>query len=116
MTERSWKIFRILTCVIAVATLLFDWRMTLGFLLGTGEAYLQYHRTEKFWNGVVDTGSASRGTGYFHFLINYAIMGITLIACALLPKILNIFACAVGMFMIKITSVVEVLVYKTEKG
>lgn len=116
MTERSWKIFRILTCIIAVITLVFDWRMTLGFLLGTGEAYLQYRRTEKFWNGVVDTGTASKGTGYFHFLINYAIMGATLIVCALLPSFLNIYTCALGMFMIKITSVVEVIAYKADRG
>lgn len=112
MTERSWKIFRILALLVGIITIFIDWRMTTGWLLGCGEAYLQYYRTDKFWNNVIDSGHAVKRTGYFHFLISYAIMGLTLLVCALLPQILNIYLCALGMMSVKLTSILEITIYR----
>ena len=43
------------------------------------------------------------------------IMAGVLVICAICPQYLNIFACALGMMAIKITSVIDVLIPGKEK-
>jgi len=108
MTKKSWKI----ACIVILAgliTLIVDWRWTTGYMLGCLVAIILYKRNEHFWSGILDTGHAQKGTGFFHFLINYGLMAGVLILSALYPQYLNIFACAIGMMLIKITSVIDMM-------
>jgi hypothetical protein len=108
MTERSWKISAVLTS-IGLLIIFFSRSIGFGYLLGAVSAVILYKRNEKYWSGILDSGHAATGTGFFHFMINYAIMAGVLVLSALYPKYLNIFACAVGLMLIKITSVIDAL-------
>jgi|GEM_PF-1337932 len=105
MTKRLWKI-AVRIILIGCVSFLFGLKFGIGWLLGCGAAVLLYYRNESYWNAVMDTGSAGRWTGSAHFLINYAIMAVTLIAGAKFPKYINIFTTAAGMFLIKMTALV----------
>ncbi len=108
MDDRTWKI----TGVIAALGLLsgfINWRFATGYALGAAIAVLLYKRNEGYWNGVVDMGNAKKGTGFTHFLVNYALMAGAMILCAKLPQYFNIFACAIGLMLIKISVTAGVL-------
>lgn len=110
MTDRSWKLFTVILITVSVITLLIDWRITTGWILGCLVSRLLYWRIETFWNGVLDTGYSNAKTGRGNHATNNLIMAAALVVCALLPQYLNIFACALGMMAIKITSVIDVLI------
>ncbi|NCB32421.1 MAG: hypothetical protein EOM64_00830 [Erysipelotrichia bacterium] len=102
MDDRTWKI----TWVIAALGLLsgfISWRFATGYALGAAVAVLLYKRNEGYWNEVVDMGNARKGTGFTHFLVNYGLMAGALILCAKMPQYFNIFACAIGQMLIKIS-------------
>ena len=111
MKKRTWKIFAVLVGIGLLGGL-FYFPVASGLALGTLISAILYLRNVSFWNDVVDTGIAGRGTGSFHFLINYALMAEAMILCALKPQYLNIFACAIGLAMVKLSLVVESLLYK----
>lgn len=106
MNERSWKTAGVL-CVLSLITLFFNWRITTGFLLGAVLAVWLYKRNETYWNEVVDTRSAGRRTGFFHFLVNYAIMAGAMILAVRLPQAFNVFAVAVGLTIIKLAVIID---------
>lgn len=108
MDGKAWKI----TWVIAAVGLLsgfIDWRCATGYALGCAIAALLYKRNEGYWNEIVDIGNAKKGTGFSHFLVNYGLMAGSLILCAKLPQYFNIFACAIGLMLIKIGAVAGTL-------
>jgi hypothetical protein len=109
MTKRTWTIAAVLM-VIGTCTLLISRPVGFGFLLGASTAVLLYKRNESYWTSILNQGSATKWTGFFHFIINYALMAGVLLICALKQEYLNIFACAIGLFLIKITVTVDVLV------
>lgn len=101
MEKRNWKIFAVLTVLIAAVTVFFDWRMTLGFLLGAGVSVGTYFLTEHFCDVALSLQSSGGTMG--HFMLNYMIWAAVLVLCAKLPQFLNILACALGLVMIKIS-------------
>ena len=109
MTKRTWTIAAVLI-VIGTCTALVSRPVGFGFLLGAVTAVILYKRNEVYWTGILNQGSATKWTGIFHFLINYALMAGVLVLSALYDSYFNIFACAVGLFLIKITVTVDVLV------
>ncbi len=115
MTTESWKIFRIITILIAITSVWVDWRFTTGFLLGTIESAIQYKRNEVYWTNILRLGFAKRGTGSGNFMVHYMMITAVLLIGALLPAYFNIFGCTLGMLMIKITIVIESLL-KHRKG
>ena len=114
MTARMWKIAAIVTAL--GACLLFVSRpVGAGFLLGAVTAVVLFKRNEKFWNGVLDSMHSEKTTGLLHFIVNYVLMAGVLVLSALYPEILNIFACAVGLMLIKIAATIDALL-KQEGG
>ena len=89
-----------------------DIRYASGFALGAVASVLLYIRNEQFWSGVLDTGTATKYTGIFHFLINYGIMAGVLVLSALKPELFNIFACAVGLLLLKISVIIKETIIK----
>ena len=73
----------------------------LGFLAGDALSVIIYEWNVHYWNGVLDTGHAKRGTGFPHFLINFTLMGGLLLLCVYIPGVLNIFASAAGLMAVK---------------
>lgn len=111
MTKRTW-ITAFILMAVGTCTILISRPVGLGFLLGSLTAVLLYKRNEIFWTGVLNQGSAHQWTGFFHFIVNYALMAGVLVLSALYSDYLNIFACAVGLFLIKITVTADVLLHK----
>ena len=113
MTNRSWKIFGILA-VIGCLSGIYHYSCLFGFLLGIGVALLLNYRNTTYWNDVLDTKIARKGIGTSHFMVNYLIMAFTLILCAFYPQYLNIFLCALGMSLIKISIILNEVVLKKD--
>lgn len=112
MCTNSWKLFRILTILISLVTVIFNWRWTTGFLAGTAMCILLYYRTDTYWSDILDSGTTKGSRYMFHFAINFLLMALPMVLAALFPQIMNIFAAALGLLMIKITVTVEVLLPK----
>lgn len=115
MNRRTWKLFTLILITVSVVTIFIDWRITTGWILGCLISRILYRRIEVFWNGILDQGYATAKTGRGNYFTNYLIMAAALVVCALCPEYLNIFACALGMMAIKITSVMDVLIPGKEK-
>lgn len=81
----------------------------LGFLAGDFLAVFIYEWNVRYWNRVLDTGSAKRGTGFPHFLINYALMGGLLLLAVYNSSVLNIFTAAAGLMSVKSAIIVKEL-------
>jgi hypothetical protein len=111
MTKRTWITALVLT-LLGTCTVFIHRPIGFGFLLGSVTAVLLYKRNEWFWTGVLDQRSATQWTGFLHFIINYLLMGGVLVLSALKPEYFNIFACAVGLFLIKITVTIDVLIHR----
>ena len=111
MNERLWKTAVVLTGAGVLILLIFGLRFSLGWLLGCVVSVLLYKRNDSFWSSVLDTGEAGRGTGFLHFLVNYGMMAGALLVSAFFPEYLNIFACAAGMMLIKLTTVADVMIH-----
>ena len=112
MCTNSWKLFRILTILISLVTAVFNWRWTTGFLAVTAMCILLYYRTDTYWSDILDSGTTKGSRYMFHFAINFLLMALPMVLAALFPQIMNIFAAALGLLMIKITVTVEVLLPK----
>ena len=111
MTDRVWKVYRILL-VIGVCTAIINYRIALGFLLGAITSVFLLKRIERFVDAVIDTKHASNKQAFISFMLNYAVMAAVLVIAALLPNIFNIFATAIGLMAIKISVIIESLIYK----
>lgn len=109
MTKRTWTMAMILAAVGACSAFI-SLPVGLGFLLGSAAAALNYKRNERYWSGILSQGSAVAGTGMPHFMINWMIMVAVLLICVKLPNYFNIFSCAAGLFLIKITVTVDTLI------
>ncbi len=112
MNKNTWRIFYILMVVGTVVPVFINYRISLGFLLGSIESLVHYKRLESFWNEVIDARVSHKTTGLGHFAITFAMMGAVLLICAFLPNIFNIYACAIGMLLVKITTYVDLLLQK----
>ena len=91
---------------------LLDFRYAAGFALGAAAAVLLYIRNDRYWNSILDGGSATKYTGIFHFFVNYAIMAGVLLLSAWFPAYLNIFGAAIGLFLLKISVILNEIVYR----
>ena len=111
MTRRSWKICGVLVILGALSGFL-KISYGLGFLLGAAVGILLYWRNSLYWNDIVDGGIAGKGTGVFHFTINYLMMAVSMLAGVRYPAYLNIYATALGLTIIKMTAVTESLIGK----
>ena len=109
MSERAWKIAWILTAV-GSCTVFIHISIGCGYLLGALISLLLYRRNESYWSRILDRGSARRGTGFLHFLVNYGLMAGSMIFAAFFPQYANIFACAIGLMVIKFATVIDALI------
>lgn len=110
-----FKIGWIIYCIeigISVILAVVDYRWTTGFILGALISAFLYFRNHSFWNSVLDTRIAGKRTGTSHFAINYMIMAVTLIICAVNRNYLNVVACAIGIMSIKWAVVLQTIVSK----
>lgn len=110
MKQNSWKLYFILVTGISVAALIYDYRIALGFLLGTAVSALLYFRTVMFCNTVLDTKKAKKTFVLSRFMSSYALMAIPLIMAIAWPNLLNLYAAAAGLLMIKFTLVLSALI------
>lgn len=86
----------------------------LGFLAGAVLALIIYEWNVHYWNRVLDSGHARRGTGFPHFLINYTLMGALLLVCVYNSQIMNIFFAAGGLMAVKLAIIVKELFFRED--
>ena len=84
----------------------------LGFLAGDVLALIIYEWNVHYWNRVLDSGRAGRGTGFPHFLINFTLMGALLLAAVYKPAYLNIFTAAAGLLSVKSAIIMDELFFR----
>ena len=111
MTDRVWKVYRILL-VIGVCTAIINYRIALGFLLGAITSVFLLKRIERYVDAAIDMQHASNKQAFISFMLNYAVMAAVLVIAALLPNIFNIFSTAIGLMAIKLSVIIESLIYK----
>lgn len=110
MKQNNWKLCFILVSGISVAAFIYDYRIALGFLLGTAISILLYFRTVMFCNAVIDNKKAGKAFVFSRFMSSYALMAIPMILAVIWPNIFNLFAVAAGLLMIKFTLVLSALI------
>ena len=110
MDQRLWKY----ACIIAAAgmcTVFISWRFAAGYLLGCAVCMLNYKRNESFWTGILNIGTAKKGTGFLHFLLNYALMAGSMLLAAFFPQYLNLFGVAAGLMLIKLATIADAVLH-----
>ena len=114
MKSISKAMIAVMIAVIIAGLLsgVFDLRYAAGFALGACGSILLYVRNDRFWSAVLDSGSATKYTGVLHFLVNYGIMAGTLLLSALVPNVFNIFACAIGLMLLKISVIIKEIIMR----
>lgn len=110
MDRRLWK-YACIIAVLGMCTVLFSPQFAAGFVIGCAVAALNYKRNESFWTGILNIGTAKKGTGFLHFLINYALMAGSMLAAAFLPQYLNIFGVAAGLMLLKAAAMIDAVLH-----
>lgn len=110
MDRRLWKYACVIT-VIGLCTIFISRQVAAGFLLGCAVCLLNYKRNESFWTGILNIGTAKKGTGFLHFLFNYAFMAGSMLLAVFLPQYLNIFGVAAGLMLIKVATIVDAVLH-----
>ena len=105
-----------LTLLFCLITALIDFRIALGFLFGAMGSVLLYLRNVAFCNAVLDEKNTKHLRTFGRFMQSYAIMAIVLIVSAAKPEILNVFAAAFGLMLVKICLILETFYGKEGKG
>ena len=116
MSRELMKRCVLLTLIICLLTLLIDFRIALGFLFGAIGSVLLYLRNVAFCNAVLDEKSTKHLKTFGRFMQSYAIMAIVLIVSAAKPEVLNVFAAAFGLMLVKICLILETFYGKEGKG
>lgn len=109
MMENIRHVFLITTAVISIFMIIAGWKYLSGYLLGTAVSYLAFLNTVHY---VDETLRIRIPAGMGHRVFNYMMWTAVLVICALLPDYLNILACALGLFMIRISIIVSSLIEK----
>ena len=109
MPKRVMILYAVLVGVTALILLIFGLPLMNGYLLGSAVAAFLLFRNVVFWSDVLDSRFASRSTGSSHFLVNYLLMVVAMLLSVKFPQYLNIFTCALGLLMTKITLVIDEL-------
>ena len=114
MTDKTWKVFRIMMAASAVF-LIVDFRITLGYLLGAAASVIMLKRIERFCDAVIQTRYSSGVRAFGGFMINYLIMAAVLITAAVFRNVFNIFAAALGLMAVKLSVILESVFFKEKE-
>lgn len=106
----------VLVLTFCLFTCWIDFRIALGYLLGAIGSVLLYLRNVAFCNIVLDEKSTKHLKTFGRFMQSYAIMAIVLIVSAAKPDILNVFASALGLMLVKICLILETFCGKEGRG
>lgn len=89
--------------VIGLCTWFFDMTYALGFTFGALVAFGLYFSNMRYWNRVVDAGSVSQASGVAHTMLHNVVVLLALFVGIKIPTILNVYAIAAGLFIIKLS-------------
>ena len=103
MNRKSWHIFIARVIALAIIFLIMRFQYMTGFLLGSLVSVLAYKNTERY----VDQTMQIKTPAPSSFPLNFAMWAGVLILCAVLEEYLSILPCALGLFMVRITLVVQ---------
>lgn len=107
MTKSAWKLFVGLMIVVSLICGIIQWQFMTGYLLGCGASALVYMNTVHYVDKTIAAQMPS-GT-VFHMAMNYMIWIAVLVLSAVLPQYLNVLFCALGLFMIRISLIIDEL-------
>jgi len=104
------------SCVVIACLFLFiDLSLVYGFILGSFISVILYRMTERFCTAIFNSKSSNKGFMYLNFMINFGLMALTLLICALKPETLNIFAAALGLMIVKASLLFNVVFLERRK-
>ena len=106
MNKKSWIIFGILAILCALSGF-YHYRFLVGLGLGILVGLLLYYRNTTYWNDYLDNQETGKYAYTGHFIINYLLMAIALILCAKFTQHMNIFMCAIGMSLVKLSLIIN---------
>lgn len=115
MTEKTWKVFRILAA-LSVLFVFIDYRITLGYLLGACASLVTLKRIERFCDAAIRARYSSNVRAFGGFMVNYMIMAAVLTAAAVFRNVFNIFAAALGLMAIKLSVILESVIYREKEA
>lgn len=87
--------------VITAILLFIEIPFGIGFAAGCLLSMLLLKITEVSWDGMLGRSQVNKGAIFLNFFGKFLMMGLFLYACAKLPKLMNIFAGAAGLMLIK---------------
>lgn len=116
MRKAEKKLYMVLTAGLTFAFLFIDLSVSLGFLFGSIVSLIMMRRTERFCTMLLSSRSANKGLMALNFMINFGLMALTLIICALKPDFLNIFGAAMGLLSVKLTIILNALLLERRKN
>lgn len=107
MTAKSWKLFWILYAVGSLTAVI--WLpIGLGFAAGGLVSLAVYKIDERYVDSILETRTPGKGIP-MHVFLGQVLMAAVLILAVKFPQVLNIFAAAVGILLLKITVYIETL-------
>ena len=104
MSKRVLLIYCILV-LLGALTGFINWTYATGYILGCLVAFLTFKIVEQFCDQILDM-KVTR-LNHFQLLMSYGLWAVVLLISALLPQYFNIFACAIGLFTVKIALVID---------
>lgn len=116
MQKQTWKLFTIISGILAIVLLVIQIPLGLGYIIGVGMCVLLYKRNEWYWTDILDSREKIGYAYLGHYFINFLCMAVPMVVAALYPNILNIFTVALGLLMLKITVTIDVLLQKKGGG
>ncbi len=116
MSRELMKRCLFLTLIVTLTAFVIDYRIAFGFLFGAIGSVLLYLRNVAFCNAVLNEKNTKHLKTFGRFMQSYAIMAIVLIVSAAKPEILNVFASAFGLMLVKICLILETFYGKEGKG
>ena len=116
MGKTEKKLACLLCAGISLLFLLIDLSLVYGFLFGSVISMIIYQRTERFCTTLLSNQIANKGYMYLNFMINFGMMALTLLICALKPELFNIFAAALGLLLIKAAIIIHALFRERRKN
>lgn len=107
MKRRSWILWFAFSLIVSGIGLLFDRRITFGYLLGAVVSVIMYFQTVLHVSMVLSSEKVSK-LGVFHnFMLSYILMAIPLIVAVKVNWIFNVFAVAFGILSVKISIILD---------
>lgn len=111
MNKHIYLISLLVSIIASLICLFFDWKISLGIILGVISSFIYFYALNKSYK-LNDDGTINRG-GFILFIVRILIIAFPLLIACLLPNVFNIFGAFGGVMLFRIVMIVY---FFKEKG